>query len=176
VAVTSPVTVDPNYVAIFKFTDPTNVDAGTVGMAHRQQPTLEKPGVSYRGRSIYTTFGLEGVTNNTGFTTRATLLKRALDWMWDEPEAQIGVTYEGQKATFKATLTSNIVGVTGLSYRWDFGDGTAFTSFSASDTISHIYPRTGPYQVRVEVLDSIGNHVVAGKPVYRMMYLPLVGR
>jgi PKD repeat protein len=86
------------------------------------------------------------------------------------------VTYDGLKATFKATLTSNIAGVTGLSYRWDFGDGAAFTSFSASDTISHTYAQKGSYKVQVEIMDSIGNHVVAGKPVFTMMYLPLVGR
>lgn len=176
ILITDTTTSDPNYTAIFEFPDPSNIDSGTVGMVHRQQPTLEKPGISYLGRSVYTTFGLEGVNNDTGFSTREQLLQRALEWASDEPEVTITPTYTGMTVSFKATFASNITGVTGVSYRWDFGDGTAYTTPSASDTVSHTYAGRGSYVVRVEVVDSLGNHAVSSRTAFSAIYLPLVGR
>ena len=37
---------------------------------HREQPTLENPGTSYDGRSIYTHLGLEGVEHGVVATSR----------------------------------------------------------------------------------------------------------
>ena len=175
VKITEPATVDPNYVALFRYPDPTNVDNGTVAMAHRDQPTLENPGLFYAGRSVYTTFGLEGVNNDSGFSTREDLLQRALDWGWDEPEASISATISGTvQATFSASFTSNITGTTALSYRWDFGDGTAFTTPSASDMVTHTYLVPGNTTVHVEVVDSLGNHAIGELVASRVVYLPII--
>ncbi len=61
-------------------------------MAHRDQPTLERPGTTFKGTGIYFAFGLEGVNNDTGFNTREDLLGSALNWTWDEPEGSITAT------------------------------------------------------------------------------------
>jgi hypothetical protein len=46
---------------------------------HLAQPSLEYPGVAYLGRSIYTTFGLEGINDGSGNTSRQTFLGALLD-------------------------------------------------------------------------------------------------
>jgi hypothetical protein len=63
------------YFSLLKYPGPNNVKDGVVAVGHRDQPTLERPGTTYAGRSIYTSFGLEGVNNQPGATSRAELLK-----------------------------------------------------------------------------------------------------
>jgi len=173
------------YAPLLYYPGPFNVEDGTVAMAHREQPNLEKPGISYYGRSIYTTFGLEGVNDLPGFTTRAELLAAFMDWAMDEPAATIidtTGTYSTSTmlTTFAVDFTSNITGTTGVSYRWDFGDGSPYTNAYTSDVASHAYAVCGNYTVRVEVTDSLGNAVVSSKVVpvtncaTHVLYLPLV--
>jgi hypothetical protein len=139
ITVTDPVSVDPFFTPLFFFDSPDNEDEGTTGMAHREQPSLENPGLAYAGRSVYTTFGLEGVNNDTGFTTRDELLQRALDWGWDNPVASVSISLSAaSQYNFAASLTSNISGTTGLLFRWDFGDGTAFSDWSDSSSASYL--------------------------------------
>jgi YVTN family beta-propeller protein len=52
-----------------------------------------------------------------------------------------------------ATWTARASG-TGLAYRWDFGDGSAPTAFTASPTASHAYAAAGVYTVTLTVRDS----------------------
>jgi hypothetical protein len=147
-------------------------------MAHREQPSLEKPGLAYAGRSVYTTFGLEGVNNDTGFTTREELLQRALNWGWDNPVASIVVnTIQGSKYTFNSNLVSNIGGTSGFSYRWDFGDGTPYSDWSSNSSVTHTYAKLGSYTVRVEVIDSLGNHAIGTITIQQpSIFLPLITR
>jgi subtilisin family serine protease len=175
VTITDPTTIDPFFQPIFYHDSLIAVEQGTTGMAHREQPTLERPGVAYDGRSIYTTFGLEGINNNTGYSTREQMLKRALDWGWDNPTASVVITGNVLTVSLTASLSSNIPGVTGVAYRWDFGDGTSYTSFDPSDTITHTYAKLGAYTVRVEVLDSLGNHAIGFAQTYAT-YLPIIGK
>ena len=144
-------------------------------MAHRDQPSLERPGTDYSGRSIYTTFGLEGMNSSInatlGYTptTRAELIAAFLDWSWAE----------ASKITITDTTSSNSSGLTtfmaamddsvnaadltstnaAVSYRWDFGDGSDYVS-SASGAAGHTYICNenggNTYTVRVEVRDSMG--------------------
>jgi hypothetical protein len=176
VPLTNQASIDPDYVAILRYPDDSNLDDGAVGMAHREQPTLEKPGVAYDGRSIYTGFGLEGVNNTSDYATREDLLQQALEWGWDNPTAALTSTAVNQDSTFTASLESNIAGVTGFNYRWDFGDGTAFTTASPEASITHKYARPGTYTVRVEVVDSLGNHAIGTQvvKVQQNLYIPLV--
>jgi len=44
-----------------------------------------------------------------------------------------------------------------LEYRFDFGDGTPTTAWSASDTLSHAYATQGHYSVTAQVRDSVGS-------------------
>jgi PKD repeat protein len=136
-------------------------------MSHRDQPTLERPAITYIGRSIYTTFGLEGVNNGiVGSTTREQLLNAFVIWAMDEPAVTICDATPPNSSNltmFRATLTSPVVGTTGVSYRWDFGDGTPFTQAFTSRTVSHTYNVVldASVSVRVEAVDSWGNHAIS---------------
>jgi YVTN family beta-propeller protein len=48
----------------------------------------------------------------------------------------------------------------GLSYRWDFGDGTPPTAFLATPTVSHVYAVAGLYTVTLTIRDSSARTVV----------------
>jgi len=151
------------YQPLLQYPGPYNIEDGVVAMAHRDQPSLERPGISYNGRSIYTSFGLEGVNNGFLSTSREDLLGMFLDWSWDNPTATISHTGSVQTSkltTFEATLTSNITGTTGTSYRWDFGDGSDYKGPFASAQAGHVYETCGMYTVRVEVTDSLGNRTI----------------
>ena len=56
------------FTPLLVYRGPEAIDEGVVAMSHRDQPTLERPGISYLGRSIYTTFGLEGINDDLGGT------------------------------------------------------------------------------------------------------------
>lgn len=169
--------VDPNptdkayaYYPLLRYPGGFNMDNGTVAMAHREQPNLEYPGVSYYGRSIYTTFGLEGVNDSPGYTSRDELIGAFMNWAMDEPSVAIADTTSTYTDTtpltfVEATVTSNITGTTGVSYRWDFGDGSDFFGPISSNVASHAYNSCGTYDVRVEAVDSLGNAVVTTQEI-----------
>lgn len=153
-----------SYHPLFMYPGPYNIEEGVVAMGHRDQPTLEVPGVAYYGRSIYTTFGLEGVNNGLGYTERADLLGLLLDWAMDEPTAtimDITDTYSdtGQAYVFEASVTSTLTTTTGVSYRWDFGDGS-YVGPSEYAISGHDYAYCDVYTVRVEAVDSLGNAAI----------------
>ena len=134
---------------------------GFVALSHRDQPTLERPGRSFDGSSLYYAFGLEGINSNTGYTSRADLVSTSLRWSLDKGTAAIAPTINpvGRVTYFKATLTSDYGGA-GVFYRWDFGDGTAFTVGSKSATAGHTYAAPGTYTVRVEATNALGTRVI----------------
>ncbi len=85
--------------------------------------------MSYLGRSVLTTFGLEGLNATADATTRSGLLAAFLAWAEDAPQASIvDVTAANASGwtTLQASLTSPVPGTYGVSYRWDMGDGTPF--------------------------------------------------
>lgn len=49
-----------------------------------------------------------------------------------------------------------VVGLTGASYRWDFGDGSAPTAYSTGSAASHTYTAPGVYTVTLTVRDANG--------------------
>jgi len=83
---------------------------------------------------------------------------------------------------FEATLDSNIAGTAGVSYRWDFGDGSAYTAAYESNQVSHTYEVCGTYTVRVEATDSWGNKTIGTLQVpvsqceAHVRYLPVVAK
>jgi PKD repeat protein len=100
----------------------------------------------------------------------------------DEPAVTIAdVTPDNASdlTMFEATLTSNIAGTTGVTYRWDFGDGTAYSAAYESNQASHTYAVCGNYTVRVEAVDSWGNKAIGtfqvqnAECVAHVRYLPL---
>jgi cytochrome c peroxidase len=60
----------------------------------------------------------------------------------------------GAAVAFSATLCSS--GSGGVTYSWNFGDGTPATAFSSSNTASHAYATPGHYTVICTVRDSSG--------------------
>ncbi len=170
------------YTSLLRYQGPYIDQDGVVAIAHRDQPSLERPGISYMGRSVYTTFGLEGVN---GANDRAALLGTILDWALDEPSVSISddsgsLTDTSDVTQWKATYTSNIPGAYAVSYRWDFGDGSAFVGPFEDDFIGHTYAVCGTYTVRVEVTDNYGNVTIgsAEMPVNRceahIIYMPVI--
>jgi len=153
------------YAPLFTYPGPYNLEDGVVAIAHRDQPSLEYPGVDYYGRSIYAGFGLEGVNNTPMSTSRAELLSLFMDWAMDEPTVVISdVTGTYSPTTsltiLEAHVSSNITGTTGVSYRWDFGDGSPYAGPYSSNIVSHAYDTCDTYTVRVEAVDSWGNHTI----------------
>ncbi|OQA43559.1 MAG: Minor extracellular protease vpr precursor [Chloroflexi bacterium ADurb.Bin325] len=143
-----------------------NVEEGYVALANRDYVTLERPGVSNIGKAVYFSFGLEGVNSDTGFNTRAELLAAALSLGWDEATAAIDADVKpvGDVSYFTATMDSTYGG-DGVSFRWDFGDGTPLTNYYASATAGHTYAQGGDYVVRVEAVNALGTHAIAELPV-----------
>lgn len=175
----NPALLAPGYVPLFTYPSASNMDQGIVAMAHRDQPSLEKPGTAYKGRSVYTSFGLEGVNNSKSTVSRSGLLGAFMTWAMDEPTVVISdVTPAGNSSAltmFQANITN------GVSYRWDFGDGSAIYGPVSINTTGHTYAACGDYTVRVEATNNWGNVVIASqvvnvtscptKPEYRL-YLP----
>ncbi|HFD39999.1 MAG TPA: CHRD domain-containing protein, partial [Anaerolineae bacterium] len=171
------------YQPLLKYPGPYNIEDGTTAIAHRDQPSLERPGISYYGRSIYTTFGLEGINNGFPSTTREELLGLFFDWAFDEPSVVISMTVPvttSNLTLFEADFASPITGTTDVSYRWDFGDGSEYVGPYGSNLVSHLYDTCGTYTVRVEVTDSLGNRAIGSTDVditacnNWQVYLPLI--
>jgi hypothetical protein len=179
--------LEPNHTPLFYYPSaPNPVENGTVALARRSQPSLENPGIHFLGRMAFLGFGLEGVNNGLPDTTsRAELMGTLLDWAMDEPEVMIADWTDtgsetGPYTLFEASLTSNITGTVGISYRWDFGDGSPYTSAHSSPYASHHYEVCGVYTVRVEAQDSWGNVAIGSEQInvtqgcQNRLYLPFV--
>lgn len=173
------------YAPLLTYPGMYNMQDGVVAMAHREQPTLENPGMSYYGRSIYTAFGLEGVNNGVAATSREELLQAFMNWAMDEPEVTItdisgDYSDTSQVTVLQAEVSSNISDTVGVRYRWDFGDGTDYAGPYASNSASHTYALCGEYTVRVEATDSWGNVVIGTQSINAvdnctsMIYMPFV--
>jgi hypothetical protein len=134
-----------------------DIENGYVALAQRDFVTLERPGVSNLGAAMYFTFGLEGVNNDTGFNTREDLLGAALNWAWDDPTVTISATTDlpGRVTLFTADIESEFGGE-GVSFRWDFGDGTGIFGPYENPEAGHVYDKIGRYRVRVQVTNELG--------------------
>jgi hypothetical protein len=159
-----------------------DVEDGYVALATRDFPTLERPGVSNIGEAMVFGFGLEGVNNNTGFNTRADLLRRPLTG----PGTSLRVPSTSRRPTrcFPAGCRSSKRSITslfdaeGVSYRWDFGDGTAFTNPYPTGTAGHTYEKPGSYLVRVEITNELGQKIIVSRLVRvgYLLFLPRIGK
>ncbi len=153
------------------------VQDGYVASARADSPTLERPQVRYDYRSLYLSFGFEGINNDTGYTTREVLMGELLNWLTDE----VAVTIESEEGmvndliTLSADATSS-VGAAAVEYRWDFGDGSD-VAVSTTPSVVHVYASGGTYTAKVEVTDEYGHKAVDEAIVSTIeskIYLPLV--
>lgn len=150
---------------IFKAASPSSAADGIVGLNRAASPSLEEPAVAFSYRTSYLAFGLEGVRNDTGFTTQKELLQALLYWHVDRPTVQLDspVTVQEQEGEPLVTLTAHAQSNTPASfvrYRWDFGDGSPIVETEEA-TVVHRYSQPGTYPVRVEVTDSWGHRAIS---------------
>jgi uncharacterized repeat protein (TIGR01451 family) len=134
---------------------------GYVASSRADGPTLEQPVMDFDYRTIYLSFGFEGINNDTGFTTREELMGGLLNWLTDEVEVSLAPA-EGrvnEVITLDATFASS-VGAEAVQYRWDFGDGSDI-AVSSSPSVIHVYETEGTYYAQVEVTDSYGHTAVS---------------
>lgn len=163
-----PRTPDRYTIPIFRAQNTGGGTEGIIGLNVSSEPTLEDPVIDFPYRTIYLGFGLEGVRNDTGTTTRKELLQALLYWVVDRPAVTLEnsaaqVTGSNQEMSFSAQAQSNIP-ASFVRYRWDFGDGSPILE-TAEATVTHSYAQPGTYQVRVEVTDNWGHRAVtAGSP------------
>lgn len=162
---------------------------GYVATRSSYEPTLERikdllgvPQEPVSWRVIYLGFGLEGMNNDTGFTTREGLLDALMAWFDDEvsvtlPEDAVKVSRAFDYVTLTATYASTL-DADPVYFRWDFGDGTD-PVFTEEPTVEHQYQRTGTYTPRVEVMDIFGHKAVSGLGKVEAgtrIYLPSIHR
>ena len=149
------------FTPVLRYPGENNLANGAVAMLHRDNIDLDRDYLLFPGRTVYTSFGLEGVNNLAGSTSRAELLRAFLNWGLDEPAAAVRQAgYSLGATTFSATLTSEIEGGEAVGYRWDFGDGTDHVT-TATSTATHVYAAPGNYTVRVAITDSRGARTLA---------------
>lgn len=157
--------IPPQFVTpIFQAVNPVNGTQGLIGLSRSAEPTLEQPTLGIPYRSLYLSFGLEGVRNDLGLTTRTELLQSLLWWITDQPAvtldtSAVAVTAAGESFTFNATATSTAP-TEFVRYRWDFGDGSGIVE-TTEPTVSHTYNTPGTYQVRVEATNTWGHSALS---------------
>lgn len=140
---------------------------GHVAAAHADRPTLERPRTTFAGRSVYFSFGLEGINDESGHATRAELLGTALDWLRDEAAVVITPTIRpaGEVSLFALDLASSHGGP-GVRYRMDFGDGGPLTLPGDGTVFGHLYERPGRYTARAEAANGLGTTALAESEIY----------
>ena len=74
-------------------------------------------------------------------------------------------TLTGATASFSAHANGS-----GVTYKWNFGDGTAETAWAASGGASHTYGRAGSFYVTVSARDDQG--MVVTQSFWQLVYLP----
>ncbi len=164
------------YWALLRYPGPVLADEGSVAMAHRDQPTLERPGIATKARSVFTAFGLEGVNNNdTGVarwhqytSSREDLLETIWNYLVDEPTATITGTWNittSQILITEIDFASNVPDAWPWQGRLDWGDGSPYSDYFFTGVASHHYVECGNYIVRAEVIDNYGNSAIAEKVV-----------
>lgn len=179
---------------------------GAVALANRQQPTLERPGITYAGRSIYTSFGLEGMSetpNPSNFvqpTTRSELMSQFMAWLNAEQgtvvittTAEVSSTLYSFDYTFAPSTLPGMAAqnlVVPQKVRWDFGDGTPYVTAGNATTASHQYvcAADNAHTVRIEITDTYGVTTLATTEVDVSnncnqagvmpsgLYLPIIGK
>ena len=134
------------------------VGAGYVGVAKACAPAApgEAPACPYR--TLYYSFGPEGINDRPDMTTRAAPLARAVAWLLDEVTVALDAELVGAPRE-PIALTADAASTHGevVLYRWDVG-GRA--SESTEPTITLLLDE-GVYPVTLEVRDSLGHTALA---------------
>ncbi|TEU13999.1 MAG: PKD domain-containing protein [Anaerolineales bacterium] len=138
------------------------VGSGYVAVAKGAEPTLEDEQLSFPYRTVYYSFGFERVNNNPGVTSRAQLLGRTLDWLFDQVEVSVGeaVGSPNDLTRIACEVTSSVTSEVS-SYRWRIGGGEDAQIVSSTESfIVHVFATRGDYEVAVEATDTLGHRAV----------------
>ncbi|TWI63939.1 PA domain-containing protein [Desulfobotulus alkaliphilus] len=132
--------------------------------------TLEKPALIHPGIMVASSMGLEGINNDTGAMSREFFLRGIFSWALDQSDItirDISGDYENhmEMSRFDLAYSSDTEGVEPVSVRWDMGDGKEYQGPYGSPMIGYVYEKCGPYTLRAEVVDSLGNHTIGSLDV-----------
>jgi 2',3'-cyclic-nucleotide 2'-phosphodiesterase (5'-nucleotidase family)/subtilisin family serine protease len=162
--------------------EPGSDGEGWVGILRSVGPTLENegvlPGPDYR--TAYLSFGLEGINDATGYTTREELLEEIFNFFQDELSVTLTVSGTGALNDL-TTLTAEVessVDAAGALYRWDFGDGSDIATTTTPSAV-HLYRSGGTCTARVEVIDEYGHTAIDEAPVTIVaskIFLPFISK
>ena len=138
-----------------------------ISFGRSSEPSLEEERVDYRYRSVSMGFGLEGLNNTTGSSTRNQVGGRTLAWLLDRISfGPVNVTTQDPKKAAKgskkvrlSTSASSSSAAVIVGYRWDFGDKSDYVSTTAAN-VNHKYKKWGTYEVRVEATDALGHRSI----------------
>ncbi|MBN1877607.1 MAG: S8 family serine peptidase [Anaerolineae bacterium] len=148
---------------------------GYVALARSAEPTLEDPQKLTDSRTVYLSFGFEGINNPAaptlvGVTPRDMFMRKLLKYLTVEPTAMLSDV--GAYTSETATIVVEVdfvdplgMGGSAVEYRWDFGDGSAF-EVTTVPTATHVYTEAGTYPVTVEVMESCGHKALAEGMAY----------
>jgi subtilisin family serine protease len=143
-----------------------NLPGGAISFGRSSEQSLEETRLEFRYRSVSMGFGLEGVNDTTGFTTRAQLVQRTIKWLLDTLTATLQPATPapggGAGNSHLAVQATSSVGAGFRQFRWDFGDGSPPTTTTGPST-NHHYASAATRTVRVEVTDKNGHTIVASR-------------
>jgi len=134
---------------------------GYTGLAKACEPTIEGD-AACAYRTVYLSFGLEGINQQESRTTRKELLDRTLAWLFDK------VTVTAEDATWAphelftlSCVASSTLGGGITSYRWHPGvDASAEIITSPGPSVSLSIDQEGTYAYSVQATDSLGHNAV----------------
>lgn len=142
-------------------------DNGYTALAKGDEPTLEDQTGDLPYRTVYMSFGLEGINTWPGTSGRAALLERALDWLLDEVSLTVpdvvGAPNELMTLTCSAKSSR---GYPVSGYRWQVSDGDSQRIYQTpSPTLAVTYDAHGVHELVVEATDTLGHRAVASGTV-----------
>jgi hypothetical protein len=137
--------------------------SSAIAFSRGSEPSLEEGRVQFKYRSLAFGFGLEGVDNNTGFATRQTVARRALDYLLDSISLELNPpSSRGEQTTWTVQAVSS-VGAQFTTFRWDFGDRSPIVTTTTPTVVHRQRDDNGDQAVRVEATDSLGHRgIVTG--------------
>lgn len=121
------------------------------------EPTF-KHQATYRGRSVFFSFGFEGINSNTGYATRTQVLQRIFQWFDDQPRAQVTVNRLPAFSRVRLGARLTHTAFHGVTFQWQIGKTTLRPTAGPT---SYRFGHRGHYRVRVAITDLLGHTAIS---------------
>lgn len=121
------------------------------------EPTLTHQ-AKYRGRSVFFSFGFEGINSNTGYATRVQVLQRIFQWFNDQPRAQVTVGHPPAFTRVRLGARLTHTASHAVTFQWQIGKSILRPTTGST---SYRFARRGQYRVRVAITDLLGHSAVS---------------